>query len=227
VVDAVAIVLAAGSGERLGLETPKAFVPLGGRPILARAVATALECPGVGLVVVTAPPGAEDLAHAIVEPLGAHAVVTGGPSRHASVRAALAAVPDETTAVLCHDAARALATPRLFSIVLEALEGWDGVVPVVPVPDTVKRVRDGAVVATESREDLALAQTPQGFSAAALRDAHARAAEAGREFTDDAAVLEWAGYRVLAVPGEPNNFKITTAEDLARAESLLGEAVRD
>lgn len=226
-VDAVAIVLAAGSGERLGLGTPKAFVPLGGRPILARAVATALECPGVALVVVTAPPGAEDLAHAIVEPLGAHAVVTGGPSRHASVRAALAAVPDETTAVLCHDAARALASPRLFSIVLEALEGWDGVVPVVPVPDTVKRVRDGAVVATESREDLALAQTPQGFSAAALRDAHARAAEAGREFTDDAAALEWAGYRVLAAPGEPNNFKITTAEDLARAESLLGEAVRD
>lgn len=224
--DAVAIVLAAGSGERLGLETPKAFVPLGGRPILARAVASAFACPRIGFVVVTAPPGAEDLAHAIVEPLGAHAVVVGGRTRHASVRAALEAVPPEATAVICHDAARALATPQLFSTVLGALEGWDGVVPVVPVPDTVKRVRDGAVVATEPREDLALAQTPQAFSARALRDAHARAAEAGLEFTDDAAALEWAGYRVRTTPGEPHNFKITTVEDLARAEQLLEEMVR-
>lgn len=217
--------LGAGSGERLGLEEPKAFVPLGGRPILARAVASAFACPRVGLVVVTAPPGSEDLAHAIVEPLGAHAVVTGGATRHASVRAALAIVPQEATAVLCHDAARALATPGLFSAVLDALAGWDGVVPTVPVSDTVKRVRDGIVVATADREELALAQTPQGFAAAALRDAHARAAEAGREFTDDAATLEWAGYRVRTVPGEPGNFKITTAEDLARAERLLREVV--
>ena len=128
--------------------------------------------------------------------------------------------------MICHDAARALATPQLFSTVLGSLEGWDGVVPVVPVPDTVKRVRDGAVVATERREDLALAQTPQAFSARALRDAHARAAEAGLEFTDDAAALEWAGYRVRTTPGEPHNFKITTVEDLARAEQLLEEMVR-
>jgi len=224
--DAVAIVLAAGSGERLGLETPKAFVPIGGRPMLARAVGSALACPRVGLVVVAAPAGAEDLAHAIVEPFGAHAVVTGGPTRHASVRAALAAVPDETASVLCHDAARALATSDLFSAVLEALAGWDGVVPAVPVSDTVKRVRGEMVVGTESREELALAQTPQAFSASALRDAHARAMEAGLEFTDDAAALEWAGYRVRTVPGEPANFKITTAEDLARAERSIEEAVR-
>jgi 2-C-methyl-D-erythritol 4-phosphate cytidylyltransferase/2-C-methyl-D-erythritol 2,4-cyclodiphosphate synthase len=224
--DAVAIVLGAGSGERLGLETPKAFVPLGGRPILARAVAAAFGCPRIGFVVVVAPAGAEDLAHAMVEPLGAHAVVTGGPTRHASVRAALAAVPDEAEAELCHDAARVLATPDLFSAVLAALDGWDGVVPAVPVPDTVKRVRDGVVVRTEPREDLALAQTPQAFSASALRDTHARAAEAEVDFTDDAAALEWAGYRVRAIPGEPANFKITTVEDLARAERLLEEAVR-
>lgn len=224
--DAVAIVLGAGSGERLGLETPKALVPLGGRPMLARAVAAAFGSSRIGFVVVTAPAGAEDLAHAMVEPLGAHAVVTGGATRHASVRAALAAVPDEAGAVLCHDAARALATPDLFSAVLEALDGWDGVVPVVPVPDTVKRVRGEVVVGTEPREDLALAQTPQAFSASALRDAHARAAEAEVEFTDDAAALEWAGYRVRAIPGEPSNFKITTAEDLDRAERFLVESVR-
>jgi 2-C-methyl-D-erythritol 4-phosphate cytidylyltransferase len=223
---AVAIVAAAGSGERLGIPSPKAFVPLGGRPILARAVETALACPEIGLVVVAAPPGAEDLAHAIVEPLGAHAVVTGGPTRQTSIRAALAAVPADAPAVLCHDAARALATPALFAAVLEALEGWDGVVPVVPVADTVKRVRGERVVGTEPREELALAQTPQAFVAEALRDAHERAEVAGVEATDDAALLEWAGYRVRAIPGEPTNLKITTAEDLARAEAWLAEASR-
>lgn len=223
---AVAIVAAAGSGERLGMPSPKAFVSLGGRPILARAVETALACPAIGIVIVAAPPGAEDLAHAIVEPLGAHAVVTGGATRQASIRAALAAVPADAPVVVCHDAARALATPALFAAVVEALEGWDGVVPVVPVPDTVKRVQGERVVGTEPREGLALAQTPQAFVAAALREAHERARTAGLEATDDAALLEWAGYRVRAVPGEGTNLKITTAEDLARAEILLAEGSR-
>jgi 2-C-methyl-D-erythritol 4-phosphate cytidylyltransferase/2-C-methyl-D-erythritol 2,4-cyclodiphosphate synthase len=223
---AVVIVLAAGAGERLGRDVPKALLPLGGRPILARAVSAAIGCPAVGLVVVTAPPGSEDLAHAIVEPLGAHAVVTGGATRHASVSAALAAVPDEAPIVVCHDAARALASPRLFGAVLDALPGWDGVVPVLAVSDTVKRVRGETVVRTEPREELVLAQTPQAFTAAALRDAHARARGSGMEFTDDAAALEWAGYRVRVVPGEVGNLKITTAEDLERAERMLVEATR-
>lgn len=222
----MAIVVAAGSGERLGLPTPKAFVALGGRPMLARAVAAALAHPAVGLVVVAAPPGHEDLAHAIVEPLGPHAVVTGGATRQASVRAALAAVPGEATAVVCHDAARPLATSALFGLVLEALEGWEGVVPVVPVPDTVKRVRGEVVVETVPREDLALAQTPQAFVAAALRDAHERAVRAGVTATDDAGLLEWAGYRVRSVPGEARNLKITTPEDLGLAEALVAEAAR-
>lgn len=222
----MAIVVAAGSGERLGLPTPKAFVAIGGRPMLARAVAAALAHPAVGLVVVAAPPGHEDLAHAIVEPLGPHAVVTGGATRQASVRAALAAVPGEATAVVCHDAARPLATPALFGLVLEALEGWEGVVPVVPVPDTVKRVRGEVVVETVPREDLALAQTPQAFVAAALRDAHERAVRAGVTATDDAGLLEWAGYRVRSVPGEARNLKITTPEDLGLAEALVAEVAR-
>lgn len=226
---AVAIVLAAGSGERLGSPVPKAFIGLGGRPILARAVAAALGSPVVDAVVVAAPPGSEDLAHAVLEPFGTHAVVTGGSTRQASVRAALEVVPGTARVVVCHDAARPLATPGLFSAVVAALEerGADGAVPVVPVADTIKRVRDGVVVATEPREELALAQTPQAFRAAALLDAHARAAGSGLGFTDDAATLEWAGYRVVTVDGEPSNFKITTIEDLRRAERLVAEATGD
>ncbi len=224
---AVAIVLAAGTGERLGPSVPKAFVGLGGRPILARSVGAAMGSGAIDAVVVAAPAGSEDLAHAILEPFGTHAVVTGGTTRQASVRAALGMVPDGTRIVVCHDAARPLASPGLFSAVVAALEarGADGAIPVLPVVDTVKRVRDGMVVATEPRWGLALAQTPQAFLASALRDAHARAAEARIEVTDDAASLEWAGYRVVTVEGEPSNFKITTAEDLARAERVVGEPV--
>jgi 2-C-methyl-D-erythritol 4-phosphate cytidylyltransferase/2-C-methyl-D-erythritol 2,4-cyclodiphosphate synthase len=114
----------------------------------------------------------------------------------------------------------------LFEAVLDALPGWDGVVPVLPVSDTVKRVREGRVLGTEDRAELALAQTPQAFAAPALRDAHARAEREGHELTDDGAALELAGFRVRAIVGEPGNFKITTAEDLARAEALLAELAR-
>lgn len=226
---AVAIVLAAGGGERLGSPVPKAFVAIGGRPMLTRAVASALGCPAVGAVVVAAPAGSEDLAHAALEAFGAHAVVTGGATRHASVRAALDAVPGDVRVVVCHDAARPLATPGLFASVIAALggDGVDGAVPLTPIPDTVKRIGEGVVVGTEPRDGLALAQTPQAFRAFALRDAHARAVAAGVEFTDDAGVLEWAGYRVVAVEGEPSNFKITTPEDLALARFLVPEFTRE
>jgi 2-C-methyl-D-erythritol 4-phosphate cytidylyltransferase len=223
---AVAIVLAAGRGDRLGGETPKAFVPLAGRPLLAHAASAASSVPAISFLVVAAPAGWEDLAHAIVESIGPHAVVTGGATRQASVRSALAAVPDEAAAIVCHDAARALAPPELFESVLGALAGWDGVVPVLPVTDTVKRVRAGEVEGTEPRDALALAQTPQAFVAAALRDAHTRAERAGAHLTDDAAALEAAGYRVRAVTGHPLAFKITTEEDLTRAEVAAAEPAR-
>ncbi|MEW6058654.1 MAG: 2-C-methyl-D-erythritol 4-phosphate cytidylyltransferase [Actinomycetota bacterium] len=218
----VAIVLAAGSGERLGGATPKAFVTLAGRPILARAAQAVLSCEKVSTVVAAVPPGLEGLASSMLEDIGPHVIVTGGPSRQASVRAALAAVPGDVTAIVCHDAARPFARPELFSTVLAALPGADGVIPVVPVPDTVKRIRDGFVVSTEARDGLALAQTPQAFVADLLRDAHQRAAEAGLDLTDDAAIMEWAGYRIRAVPGESTNLKITTQDDLAWAELHAG-----
>jgi 2-C-methyl-D-erythritol 4-phosphate cytidylyltransferase len=213
-------------GDRLGGGTPKAFVPLAGRPLLLRAAEAACGAREIASIVVTAPAGWEDLAHAIVEPVGTHAIVTGGRTRQASVRAALAAVPAGCEAIVCHDAARALATPSLFDAVLDALDGWDGVVPVVPVADTVKRLSGDAVEGTQARESLGLAQTPQAFVARALRDAHARAERDRLEVTDDAAALEHAGYRVRAIPGEPGNFKITTAGDLRRAESALAELER-
>ncbi len=224
---AALIVLAAGTGDRLGLQIPKAFVPLAGRPMLARAVASARACRAIGEVVVAVPAGWEERAREMVAPLGSCVVVAGGATRQASVRAALWAVAPDARVILCHDAARPLAPPGLFDGVIEALEGWDGVVPVVPVRDTVKRVRDGQVEGTEARDGLRFAQTPQAFIASALRDAHARAEREGVAVTDDAAALELAGYRVRAVAGDPGNFKITTAEDLARAEPLVSELARE
>lgn len=228
--EAVAIVLAAGSGERLGRAEPKAFVDVAGTPMVVRAADAAAACPAVRSLVVAVPRGHERTATSIVAPGKPVVVVSGGRSRHGSVRAALDAVPDSASLVVCHDAARPFASPQQFVLVLGALEVTPdaaGAVPVVPVTDTVKRVRGGFVVRTEgSREELVLAQTPQAFRALALRDAHARAAQAGREFSDDAAAVEWAGYRVAAVAGDPENFKITTPEDLALAELVAAERAR-
>ena len=213
---AVAIVLAAGLGERMNAETPKALMPFDGTTIVARAVERAIACPSVSSVVVVAPAGWEDAVKRLVGP---HAVVTGGATRQASVAAALSSVHDAER-VLCHDAARPLATPALFERVLEALNGWDGVVPVLPMIETVKRIREGRIEGTEPRESLALAQTPQAFVAPALRTAHEQAARDGFEASDDALLLERSGFRVRAIEGERSNLKITTPEDVRLAEAL-------
>ena len=219
---AAAVVLAAGAGTRMERDRPKAFLTAAGTSLLTLAVESAAACPGVSCVVVAVPSGWEHRARSLLPVSGTVVVVTGGRTRQGSVRVALDEVPGDADAVLVHDAARALATPALFEAVLDAvLAGADGAVPVVPVADTVKRIRDGWIAATESRDELALAQTPQGFVLPALRDAHRRAAEADVEFTDDAALMEWAGHRVRAVAGEPDNFKVTTPEDLPRVEHVL------
>jgi 2-C-methyl-D-erythritol 4-phosphate cytidylyltransferase/2-C-methyl-D-erythritol 2,4-cyclodiphosphate synthase len=215
---AVAIVLAAGRGERMDTTLPKALMPFGGATIVARAVELA-SAASVSIVVV-APPGWEAEVHRAVGSFGVDAVVAGGETRQASVRAGLAAVAGDVEHILCHDAARPLASPALVTRALEALQGWDGVVPVLRVIDTVKRVQDGRIEGTEPRDALALAQTPQAFTSAALRDAHERAVAAGFEGSDDALLLERAGYRVRAIDGERTNLKITTAEDLRLAEAL-------
>src|SRR5215212_919801 len=217
--DEVAVILAAaGSGSRLGRDEPKAFVELDGRTLLELAL-DGVRGAGLGRVVVVAPAAGLERARAVAVDA---TVVAGGPTRQRSIAAGLEALTAQPPAiVVCHDAARPFASARLFERVIAALDRWDGAIAATPVTDTIKRVIDGTVVATESREHLVAAQTPQAFRWTVLTDAHARAAADGIEATDDAACLERAGHRVGVVEGETGNFKITTDEDLRRAESIL------
>jgi 2-C-methyl-D-erythritol 4-phosphate cytidylyltransferase / 2-C-methyl-D-erythritol 2,4-cyclodiphosphate synthase len=218
---AVALLLAAGRGERLAGDRPKAFLELGGRTLVEHAVAAVEACPDVEGHVVAAPAGWKEEAERIGRRSEKHlAVVPGGPSRRASVGAALAAVPEGFDAVICHDVARPLASPKLFSTVLAPLERAEGAIPVLPISDTVKRVAEGVVMETVPREGLALAQTPQAFRREALQAAYER--DFG-EATDDAILLERAGFRVAVVAGEPSNLKITVPEDLRLARALLDD----
>jgi len=187
------------------------------------AAAAAVSAPVRGLVV-TFPAGWEGRARACVEDLGVPVrLVEGGGSRQASVRVALAEVPETAGVVAVHDAARPFAPPDLFARVLDAVRnGADGAVPVLPVTDTVLRVRGELVEGAEPREELTLGQTPQAFRTSVLREAHAKAEAEGSSFTDDASILRWAGFDVRAVPGDPANIKITTLADLAQAERRMG-----
>jgi len=219
---AAAVILAAGAGRRLGAEVPKAFLSIGDRPMLAVAAAAAAASPAIAAIVVTAPAGYTDAAQACLEGLPVPAtVVDGGATRQASVRAALA-VLEGPQIVAIHDAARPFAPPDLFTEVVRAVAGGvDGAIPVVATADTVKRLDGLRVVETVPRDDLGLAQTPQAFRVKALRAAHEEATRAGYDVTDDAMLLEQVG-SVVAVPGDPRNFKITTMLDLARAEARIG-----
>lgn len=219
--EAVAIVLAAGAGRRLGMGEPKAFLALGDSPILMWAARSAAACPKVGAIIVTAPLGFEDEARSLLASLeGPVSVITGGDSRQASVRAALAHVSEEVPYVVVHDAARPFASPDLFTRVLEAVQGEAaGALPVLPVTDTVKVISSGWVSVTLDRTELGLAQTPQAFRSDALRESHRAAMTV--ELTDDAAVLERAGHRVRAIAGDPNNVKITTMLDLVAARERV------
>jgi len=217
-----AILVAAGRGERLGSDQPKAFARLGELPLLAEPLRRLDDSEWVDAVVVVAPPGWEQPAILLAEELGAgkvRACVSGGETRAASVRAGLAEVPEDAAVVLVHDAARPLLSDEVIERVLAPLaEGWDGVVPGLPVSDTVKRVgRDGDVVETIARDGLWAVQTPQAFPADVIRRAVAGFGDA----TDCAGLVEASGGRVKVVPGDPLLLKVTTADDLARVASLL------
>jgi len=202
--------VAAGSGSRFGAR--KQYELLRGRRVVDLSVdaARSLVRSSADGVVLVVP--ADRWGDGVA---GVDAVVAGGASRSDSVRAGLAAVPGSAAVIVVHDAARPMASPALFAAVVAALhdEGVDGAVPGLPVTDTVKRVRGDDVVATLDRSELVAVQTPQAFRADMLRKAHA----SGLDATDDAALVELAGGRVVIVPGELTNVKITTSADLRRA----------
>ncbi|MDO5700459.1 MAG: 2-C-methyl-D-erythritol 4-phosphate cytidylyltransferase [Bowdeniella nasicola] len=228
------IVTAAGAGLRLGADRPKALVALGARPLLAHALAGVFAA-GLNRVVVTAPTthlpefrAACQLAlprDAGRETVPDLTVVPGGTTRQASVAQGLAAL-DDADIVLVHDAARALTPPdMIIRVVAGAQSGAAAVIPGLAVADTIKAVRRederDVVAATLQRSSLRAIQTPQAFSAAALRDAHALAARRGDVATDDAGLIEELGLPVVVVPGDPRALKITTPFDLEVAEAMV------
>ena len=217
-----ALLAAAGSGERLGADRPKAFANLGGRPLLAESLERLDRCEWVDAIVVAAPPGWEEPVILLAEELVASKVVAavpGGESRAESVRAALDEVPADAVAVLVHDCARPFVDDDVVGRVLAPLaEGADGVVPAIPLADTVKRVRGAVVEETVAREGLVVAQTPQAFPVATLRRALAGDLTGA---TDCASLVERAGGRVVTVEGDRRLMKVTTTADLELAETWL------
>lgn len=217
----VAVVPAAGSGERLGAGRPKAFVKLGDKPLLEYALDGLLSSGVIDKVVVAVPPALTDEATLVFG--GRAHIVAGGADRTESVGLALDAVAaaGEPDFVLVHDAARALTPPSLVARIVAALaEGHPAVVPGLPLADTIKAVdANGAVLGTPERAGLRAVQTPQGFRADVLRRAYQRAG-AG-VVTDDASLVEQIGTPVQIVEGDPMAFKITTPLDLLLAEAVM------
>ena len=225
-----AVIVAAGQGVRAGGGMPKQFQRIGGETLLRRALSCFLGAPKVAFVQPVI--RSEDVDLVRVETAGLKVLppVFGGATRQASVRAGLEALlPRKPDIVLVHDAARPFASADLIARAIAAAEKTGAAIPGLPVTDTIKRVDvSGSVETTLDRASLRLVQTPQAFAFPALVAAHRRAAEQGREdFTDDAALAEWAGMKVSVFPGEPGNTKFTTAEDFVRAEAIQAAALAD
>jgi 2-C-methyl-D-erythritol 4-phosphate cytidylyltransferase/2-C-methyl-D-erythritol 2,4-cyclodiphosphate synthase len=215
-----ALIVAAGGGTRIG-GLPKQYRELAGRSVLARSVRAFQGHPQVSEVQVVIGAGHESLYSEAVAGLALPPPVIGGATRQKSVlrglEALATAAPDR---VLIHDAARPLVTPGMIDAVIAALDNHDGAVPVLPVVDSL-RTGDGMLSGEVQRDGLWRAQTPQGFRFAAVLEAHRTAARQGREATDDAMLVHWAGRTVALTPGDERAFKLTMPEDFARAEHLL------
>jgi 2-C-methyl-D-erythritol 4-phosphate cytidylyltransferase len=217
-----AVLAAAGSGERLGLDRPKAFANLRDRPLLAEPLERLEASEWIDSIVVAVPPEWEEPAILLAEEIGAGKVVacvTGGATRAESVRAAVDEVDGDASVIIVHDAARPLVDDEVIERVLKPLsEGFDGAVPTVPMADTVKRVRGGEIVETLDRAELVSVQTPQAFLADTLRRALSGDIS---EATDCSSLVEAAGGRVAAVAGDHRLLKVTEASDLELVEQLL------
>lgn len=223
------VLVAAGEGSRLGKNIPKAFVPLLGITILEHALRNIVAVSGLTHVSLVAPDTRRAEAEALAAKYASAEVTVvvakaGEVTRQDSVRNGLDLVPADAEVVLVHDAARCLATPTLFERVATAvIESGQGVVPVLPVVDTIKSANAEIVLDTVDRSHLRIAQTPQGFPAAALREAYAKTND---QFTDDTAMFQAAGGQVISVVGEARALKITHPEDLAAAERYLQGELR-
>jgi 2-C-methyl-D-erythritol 4-phosphate cytidylyltransferase/2-C-methyl-D-erythritol 2,4-cyclodiphosphate synthase len=218
------ILVAAGLGERLGAGVPKALVRVAGVTLLEHAIVRAVATRDLTQIVVTATPGHIDeflsIAHHLVPPHIELTLVEGGETRQASIAIALGEVQHTADVILVHDAARALTPTEVFDrVATEVRESGFGVLPVLPVHDTVKRANGAEVLETVDRSELRTAQTPQGFPAEMLRAAYAAATE---DHTDDASLVQSAGHRVLSVAGDRMAMKVTTKDDLILASHLIG-----
>lgn len=217
-----AVLAAAGRGERLGSDRPKAFAKLRDRPLLAESLERLEGSDWVDAIVIVAPPGWEEPSILVAEELACTKVVaaaTGGDTRAESVRAGVAEVGADADVILVHDAARPVLPDDVIERVLSALtEGWDGAVPGLPLADTIKRVRDGQIAETLPRDELVAVQTPQAFLAPVLREALAGDLGAA---TDCSALVEANGGRVTTVLGDHRLAKVTDEADLELVATFL------
>jgi len=220
-----AVIVAAGRGERAGqsAEGPKQYRSIGGRPVIAHTLDTFLSHPRISDVVVAIHADDEDLFRAAAPAAPNLRAVRGGASRQDSVRLALQALEEAgPDIVLIHDAVRPFADHGLIGRVIAAADEGLGALPALAVADTLKRGANGLVKGTVSRDGLFAAQTPQGFPFRPILEAHRKAAAEGRsDFTDDAAIAEWAGLPVRLVEGSPDNVKLTWARDIALADQRM------
>ena len=216
--------VAAGSGQRLGADVPKAFVKLAGVTLLARSLRMIAALPSINEVVITVPAGMEAAARDEINRLGLTLpvkVIAGGAERQDSVRIALGFTSAEAELVVIHDAARPFATAAMFQASLDESARVGAAIVATPLADTLKRVDQGSISETVPRAGLWLAQTPQAFRRGLLLDAHESAVREGLIATDDADLVERMGGTVAVVSGSPLNLKITTADDLSLAEAIV------
>lgn len=221
----VTVIVAAGSGKRLGGRIDKALVPLLGHPLIAFPLALFEQAQYIDKVILVVREDQEKTHTALVEEYRfakVSQIVAGGAERQQSVSKALSKIPNGANAVLIHDCARPLVGEPVLRSALDGLSQHDGVVVAVPVHDTIKRVEQGRIIETVDRTNLWQAQTPQAFRPEVIIDAHERAEEEGIIATDDGALAEHFGYDISVVNGDKTNIKITVAEDLEIAEQILG-----
>ncbi len=228
--DCSVVIVAAGRGRRSGDGIPKQYRPLAGQSALRRTLALLTGPCGLSHVQVVIHPDDRDLYDEAAQGLTLPPPVSGGETRQTSVLAGLAALEGTGPShVLVHDAARPFATPALIARAIHAARSAGAAIPALRITDTVKSVSaDGRIIGTADRDALRIVQTPQAFAFPSLIAAHRKAEQAGRsDFTDDAALMEWAGHGVSTFEGETGNIKLTTPEDFMRAETMLQDRLTD